>query len=313
MESKKIVAIGELLWDLLPSGKKLGGAVANFAYRLKGLGDDALFISRLGEDDLGDEAIKVLQKNSLNTKLIQRDKIHPTGTVNVFFDEHKNPDYIINPGVAYDFMEINDTILKHAKTADCIAFGTLAQRSESSFQTIHQLIKAAPNALKFCDINLRKDCYSKETVAASLKHSDIIKLNHDEAFELGEMFGFSFSKLEDICSKIVNEFELELCLITMEDKGALAVPKSGESIYSPGFKTIMENPIGAGDAFSGAFIHHYLHGNDLAKALKWGNIFGAIVVSQEGAMQDIEEKDIRRFTSGKAERIIDERFKKYIT
>lgn len=311
MEEKKILAIGELLWDLLPNGKKLGGAVANLAYRLNGLGNQALFVSRLGNDDLGDEAVKTLQQNNLDTNFIQRDNIHPTGTVNVFFDEHKNPDYTINPNVAYDFMEISDDLLKRAAEADCIAFGTLAQRTGKSFSTIHQLIEAAPKAVKFYDINLRKDCYSKETIEASLQHSNIVKLNHDEAMELAKMFMLSKSKLEGITAEILKMFDVDLCLVTLEDKGALAFKKSGEIIYSPGYKAKMENPIGAGDAFSAAFVHNYLQGKSVAEALESGNIFGAIVVSHEGAMQDILESDIKKFQENKVERIVDERFEKY--
>jgi len=312
MQSKKIVAIGELLWDLLPGEKKLGGAVANFAYRLNGLANQVFFVSRLGNDALGDEALKILRRNHLNTDYIQSDYTHSTGTVNVFFDRHRNPDYTIIKGAAYDFTEMDDRLLQLAAGAGCIVYGTLAQRSEISGSTINQLIEAAPvNAVKFCDINLRKNCYTKAIVASSLQHANIAKLNHAEAFELAGMFGFESAQLVEIMVELVKKFQLNICLVTLEAKGALAVNNKSEIFYSPGYKIKMEDPVGAGDAYSAAFVHQILQGESIHEALNQGNIFGAIVAGQKGAMQNISEEDLQPFRKNQVQPIVDKEFVRF--
>lgn len=309
--TKKILAIGELLWDVLPDERKLGGAPANLAYRLNAMGNPTCLLTRLGDDNDGTAALNILKNHKFNTDFIQIDKQHPTGTVDVFFDEHKNPDYTINVNVAYDFIEWNEDLSKLAASVDCIVYGTLVQRSEKTAVTLHQLIDKAEKAIKFCDINLRKKCYNQQIVELSLKKANVAKLNHHEAYELGKMFAFREKELIPIVRKLLIDFQLDICLITLEHQGALVVQKNNTIYYSPGYHVKMEDPLGAGDAFSAAFLDELLKSNDIRKSLETGNLYGAIVVEQKGAMQAITKETIEKFYSSKNKRIIKEEYRKY--
>ena len=308
--TKKFLSIGELLWDVLPDERKLGGAPANLALRLNEMGNPTWLLTRVGDDEDGKEALRILQGHNFKTELIQVDKNYPTGTVDVFFDEFKNPGYTINFPAAYDFMEWNDSIYNHAAKADCVAFGTLVQRSEKTALTLHRLIESAGNALKFCDINLRKACYNQTIVERSLKKATIVKLNHHEAIELGIMFRFQEMELTSIVEKLVKSFDLEICLVTLEEQGALATSNAGNHFYSPGYNVKMEDPLGAGDAFSAAFLNEYLETGNIKQSLEAGNLFGALVVEQKGAMQSISKEAVKKFQAQKNERVFSKKFEK---
>jgi len=310
---KKILVIGELLWDLLPDGRKLGGAPANFAFRLNGLGYDIRLLTSIGNDDLGKEAIEILANHDVNISFIQTNENYRTGTVNVSFDSMKNPEYIINTDVAYDFIRAGKEIMEFAKGADCIAFGTLVQRSYQSRTALEEIIKVSGKALKFLDINLRKNCFTKETVNSSLSFADILKMNENEAFEVNLMLGLGVDGLPAIGSTLIQRFNIKMCLITLGEFGALIISDNNEIYYSPGFKVRMEDPLGAGDAFSAAFIHSLLSGESLQEAVEQGNKTGAMVITQKGAMQEIREEDIRTFFNKKYERIYYNDFNQYLT
>lgn len=299
-----MLAVGELLWDVLPDERKLGGAPANLAYRLNGLGNPTRLLTRLGNDADGIKALEILKQHNINTDFIQTDDTYPTGTVDVFFDQNKNPDYTINTPVAYDFITTNHALETYAAQAHCIVFGTLVQRSDKTAQTLHQLIDKAQQATKFCDVNLRKNCYNQAIVKKSLEKANIAKLNHHEAFELGQMFQVNESELIDIVKQLVQKFSLDICLITIEDKGALAVDKHFNIHYSPGYKVQMEDPLGAGDAFSAAFLNDYMKTSNITSALEAGNLFGAIVVGQKGAMQSITNDMLQNFNKNAERNII---------
>lgn len=306
---KKIVTIGELLWDILPDQMVLGGAPANFSYRINNLGFASYLVTRLGRDDLGKKAFKILKKQGVNTQFIQWDDHHPTGTVNVFFDRDHNPDYEIIKHVAYDFIAYSPALEDLSAAADCIYFGTLVQRSPVTRSTIDRVLHANPDCLKFCDINLRKECYSEDTVRSALSQADILKLNENETYDLKEILNLHAENLEEIGRELVEEYSLECCITTLEERGALACDKNGEVIYSPGFKTQLVDSLGAGDAFSAAFIEQYLSGGDLRKACEYGNILGAIVTTQKGATQPISDLDIQQFSFNKYDKCFDHRIK----
>ena len=172
---KTVLAFGEVLWDILPSRTILGGAPFNFIYRVNSLGETGLMISRLGRDELGHRAHGQIVQSGLDTQFIQWDAELPTGTVEVSFDKQNNPDYFIVPDVAYDRIEITEELLDAASAADCVCFGTLSQRAAQSRKTLERLLKEAATGLKLLDINLRKQCYSLETVISSLEKADVLK------------------------------------------------------------------------------------------------------------------------------------------
>jgi fructokinase len=303
---KTLVAFGELLWDLLPSGMALGGAPSNFAFRVNSLGDIGTIISRVGRDPLGKEAIGKLKELGMDTTRIQLDDQHPTGTVQVRVDKSGAPDFSIAPDVAYDYIEATDELLSLVWPVDCFCFGTLAQRAPASRATLRELLDASPDALKLLDLNLRKQCYSPETVAGSLKRADVLKLNEQEAGYVAAQFQLSANSIPIIAEEILLRWELSHCLITLEERGAYAVARDGHRVYSPGYKVPLVDTCGSGDAFTAGFAHCLLHGEPLPKCLQIGNALGALVATQAGATEYLSQEDVEAFLNSSPEKIYDD-------
>jgi len=291
----KVIAFGELLWDILPGGRVLGGAPANFIFRINQLGHEGKLVTRLGVDKLGKEALGEVKNLGLDCSLIQLDEKHPTGTVNVCLDENGKPDFEIKSGVAYDYISLNGSISDEVVNSDCICYGTLIQRSEVSGSTLYSLLEGAKNSLKFCDINLRKECYTEETVNSSLELADILKLNDEELVLLGRMIGIKGSEIRDIAEGILDKFKLRIVLVTLGEQGAFCVSKEGEFTYTPGYKVEVIDTVGSGDAFSAGFMHVILMGGNIREALNFGNAIGAINAGKPGATVPISEKEVFDF------------------
>jgi fructokinase len=302
--NKTILAFGEVLWDILPSCTVLGGAPFNFVYRVNSLGDKGLMISRLGRDKLGRKAHEQIIQSGLDTHFIQWDDELPTGTVEVGFDEQNNPDYFIVPEVAYDRIETTQELLDAASTADCLCFGTLIQRAAQSRKTIEQLLEEAATGLKLLDINLRKECYSLETITSSLEKADVLKLNEAEAREIGRMLNISHHSLPEFCTQIMDKWSIKQCLVTLAEKGVFAASDDGRQVYVPGYKVKLADSLGSGDAFTAGFVHETLGGENLAAACEFGNVIGAIVATQTGATVAVRQADIDRFLQEDIERIV---------
>jgi len=298
----KLITFGEILWDILPSKTVLGGAPFNFTHRINSLGNQGLIVSRLGDDELGKKALDQVRKLQLSRDLIQIDSNYPTGTVEVSFDQEMNPDYVIIPEVAYDQIEFNEQIEKNLEDADCVYFGTLAQRSEKSHATLKSILQKTSHCKKFLDINLRKKCYSKESIDFSFQYADILKLNEDEVVEISRMFGFDQDNLLSFAQMIMNDWNISFCILTLGDQGAFCYASTGESVYSPGYKITLQDSLGAGDAFSAGFLHQFLNGASLLEACEFGNVLGAITATQEGATGVITQEHIDEFKAKKIER-----------
>lgn len=281
--SRTVVAFGELLWDLLPEQTILGGAPFNFIARIHSLGDTGLMISRIGDDDPGRGALERIRQLGLDTRLIQRDDRFPTGTVEVRFDHLKNPDYVIIPDVAYDHIEIDEPMLQAVSQADCFCFGTLSQRAECSRRTLRQLLEAASGALKLVDLNLRKRCYSAETVRWSIDQADVLKLNEDEMPQTAQLIGMAYADIPEFCSRIMDAHDLTYCLVTLGEEGVFAASRDGGRVYDPGYRVPLADSLGSGDAFSAGFVHKLLHGDPMPAACAFGNRLGAVVASKSGA------------------------------
>jgi len=224
---KTILAFGETLWDVFPAGAKLGGAPLNFVYRADSLGDHGLIASRLGTDDLGDRAFAEIEALGLDAAHLQRDAAHATGTVPVTVDEAGNPDFTILPDVAYDYIEATEAMLAAAAGADCVCFGTLVQRAPVSRASLGKVLDAAKGAMKLLDINLRRDCHSEETIAASLERADVLKLNDDEARELTGMFGMGQMSIAEFAARACERWSLSHCVVTLGERGAFAAAAEG--------------------------------------------------------------------------------------
>jgi fructokinase len=301
---KTILAFGEVLWDILPSCTVLGGAPFNFAYRANSLGDTGLMISRLGRDELGRKAHGQIVRLGLNTRFIQWDNELPTGAVEVSFDEQNNPDYFIVPHVAYDQIELTDALVEAASGADCLCFGTLSQRLGESRRTIEQLLAESGESLKLLDINLRKDCYSLETVTFSLQRANVLKLNEDEAQGLGEKLDMPRKSLPDFCRQMVERWSLKYCLVTLGEKGAFGVSAQGDSVYVPGYRVELADSLGSGDAFSAGFVHRLLRGASITEACEFGNVLGALVAAKQGGTALVTLDEIEGFCNQDCQRAV---------
>jgi len=305
---KTIVAFGEVLWDILPSCVVLGGAPFNFTYRVNALGDTGLMVSRLGRDDLGRQAFDKIVSLGLDTALLQWDDETPTGTVPVSFDVRNNPDYVIIPNVAYDRIAFTDVLARAVEKADCLCFGTLAQRAAISRVTLAKLLERAPDALKLLDINLRKDCYDEHSVAFSLREANVLKLNEEEAHVLGAMLNIRHDTIAGFCEAVLDIWGLQFCLVTLGEKGAFGLSAAGARTYAPGYKVALADSLGSGDAFSAGFVHKILRDASLEQAVAFGNVLGAIVATQTGATAQIARSDIDDFLAQRTERNVHPEF-----
>ena len=306
--SKTILAYGELLWDILPDQTMLGGAPFNFAYRVNSLGDQSLFVSRIGRDSLGKIAIARVEKLGLDTSLIQIDKEYPTGTVDVSFDDDNMPDYVIVPDTAYDRIQFSDRLLSFSRHADCICFGTLIQRSHASRATLKTILDHSPKVIKFLDINLRKDCFSKESIIYSLEQADILKLNDDEVGQICTLFDIKFNSYRTFCQYAVETWKLKYILITFGQYGACAYSKDGSFVYTPGYQIETVDSLGAGDAFSAGFLFQILRQASLEQSCEFGNTLGALVATTKGATTPIHKSVIDKFKTNKSERLFHPEF-----
>jgi fructokinase len=303
---KTVFSFGEILWDLLPDDRILGGAPFNFVYRVHSLGNTGYIVSSLGDDDLGREARRAVVDLALDTAYLQSDPNHPTGTVNIWFDKDGRPDFHIVPGVAYDHVELTEELCEGVRGADCLCFGSLAQRAGKSRDTVRGLIEEAGKALKFFDINMRKECYNSEILVYSLGKADVLKLNEDEARELADMLGVDGSDVVKFCRQVLEKESLQYCVVTLGPKGAFAVSDDGEEVYDPGYEVELADVLGAGDAFSAGFVDRLLAGASLREACEYGNLLGAIVATQKGATQPISAQGVELFRQTHTQRIREE-------
>jgi fructokinase len=308
---KMILSFGETLWDLLPDGRTLGGAPLNLAHRVTGLGDRGIIVSRLGRDDLGREASQRVDAMGMETTFIQWDDCYPTGTVHVTFGPDNAPDYVIVPDVAYDHIEPVAELLEAAGRADCICFGTLAQRAPVAGQTLGCLLAASPDSLKLLDVNLRKKCFSRETVRRSLQEADILRCNEDETRALAEMLGMRDHDIVAFCDQMIARWTLSHCLVTLGERGTYAASATGERAYVPGYRVAVVDTLGAGDAFTAGFLHRFLRGAPLTDCLELGNALGAMVASQQGATEPIHRADVTGFLAADRVRISDKRLEPF--
>jgi len=282
-QKKIVVGLGELLWDLFPAGKQLGGAPANFAYITSLLGDDGIPASRLGEDSLGAEAIRRLGDLGLSTEFIQQDADHPTGTVKVAVDSAGQPCFEIADPVAWDFFNWVSEWQALAQRTDAVCFGTLAQRSPRSRTTMHNfLLGTHPGAVRVCDVNLRQNFFTAEVVAESMKLATVVKLNHEELPRVMRLFELEHRGEEDSARRLLSSYDLDLVCITRGTNGSLLLSPD-QRVEHPGFKVRVADTVGAGDAFTAALVHGYLRGIPLAQINETANRVGAWVASQPGA------------------------------
>ena len=293
-QAHTVVGIGEILWDLLPSGRQLGGAPANFAYCSHLLGENAIVVSRVGDDLLGREIRKKLTKATIGDQFLQADSLHRTGVVQVRLDALGQPTFEIVQPVAWDFIDWTPELQRLASEVDAVCFGSLAQRSAESRCTIRNFIAATrPDVLRVLDVNLRQKFYSAEIVNESLKLANVVKLNHEEVPRISQLIATTVGTDILFCQTLIERFDVKLVCITRGQHGALLCSQHGVDEHG-GFRVEVKDTIGAGDAFTAALVHGLLQKRPLAKINELANRMGAWVASNSGAMPQVPAAGLSR-------------------
>ena len=279
-----VVGMGEALWDVLPEGKKLGGAPANFAYHVSQFGLESRVVSAVGDDKLGKEILENFREKKLNG--VVETVPYPTGTVQVTLDDAGVPCYEIKEGVAWDNIPYTDALEGLARQTRAVCFGSLAQRSVVSRQTIGRFLDAmpdTPDTLKIFDINLRQGFYTKEILCDSMRRCNILKINDEELVTVSRMFGYPGIDLQDKCWILLAKYNLRMLILTCGVNGSY--------VFTPGEISFVETPkvevadtVGAGDSFTAAFIASILKGLSVPEAHKIAVETSAFVCTQNGAM-----------------------------
>lgn len=279
-----IVGIGEVLWDVLPEGKKLGGAPANFAYHVSQFGLESCVVSAVGGDSLGDELLANLDEKGLN-RLIERIP-YPTGTVQVEIDQTGIPQYEIKEQVAWDNIPYTQPLEQLAAHTQAVCFGSLAQRSDVSRATIGRFLDAMPqddDTLVVFDVNLRQGFFNAEILDASMKRCNVLKINDEELAAVSRLFGCPEIDLQDKCWLLLDKYNLKMLILTCGINGSY--------VFAPGNFSFRETPVvevadtvGAGDSFTAAFISSVIKGKPIAEAHRTAVEVSAYVCTQNGAM-----------------------------
>jgi len=281
IDKKIIVGIGEMLWDVFPEGKQLGGAPVNFAYHCGQLGGLSYPVSCIGTDKLGNEIKTVLNTLDVNASFVATDSVHPTGTVQVTLNKGK-PSYEICEGVAWDNIPHSEKLMELARKSDAVCFGSLAQRNDVSRAAIHAFLNAMRlDSLKIFDVNLRQTFFSKEVIEKSLQLCNILKLSDEELPVLAEMFGLAGSELEQL-EQLRAKFWLQLIAYTRGPDGSLLLT-ADEAGDHPGCPGKAVDSVGAGDSFTATLCMGLLNKKPLNKINDHANRVGTFVCQQAGA------------------------------
>ena len=287
-----VVGLGEILWDLLPSGWQLGGAPANFAYCSHLLGNRAVVASCVGSDHLGREARDSLLRSGITDQFLQSDPEHSTGTVHVQLDSSGQPKFEIADAAAWDFLRWTDLWQALAESTDAVCFGSLAQRSDISRRTILDFLDATrPEALRVFDVNLRQSFYSAEIVQESVKRANVVKLNHEELPHVMELLAVDDGDELAFCRQVRQKFDLQLVCVTRGANGSFLSDRNSSDEHS-GFRVQIKDTVGAGDAFTAALVHELLRGAPLAEMNDVANRMGAWVASCSGGMPPVPEEGL---------------------
>lgn len=286
MEGVLVAGIGEILWDVLDDGEKLGGAPVNFAFHVSALGGVGIPISTVGDDDRGRRARSELEGRGIRTEAVSLDPARPTGSVKAEVDGRGVARYTIAEAVAWDHLRLNAAALSLAGELRAVFFGTLAQRSPVSRKAVHGFLDRLPaGVLKICDLNLRRPHYDRRVVEASLERCNALKLNDEELATVRGMFGLPEDEHAAV-DRLVAAFGLRLAVLTRGGNGSLLATPAEASTHG-GFPSEVADTIGAGDAFTAATTLGFLLGHDLDAVNAHANLLAAFVCSRKGAMPAI--------------------------
>lgn len=287
-----VVGLGEILWDVFPERKVLGGAPANFAYHASQFGFNGYAVSAIGDDLLGKEILTSLEEKGLNYLLEKTD--YPTGTVQVTLNKAGVPQYEICENVAWDNIPFTARTENLAKNTQTVCFGSLAQRNSVSRETIRKFISAMPeDSLKIFDINLRLNFYSKEIIHESLEMSNMMKINDEEVIKVANLYGWKGDE-QEICGRLLEDYKLDILVLTKGTDGSFVFTPRQTS-YQPTPKVHVADTVGAGDSFTAAFVAAYLHGERIEDAHQLAVEVSAYVCLQHGAMPKLADSYLELF------------------
>jgi fructokinase len=287
----KVLGIGEMLWDIFPEGKFLGGAPTNFVFHCRQMGLDAWPVSRIGADDLGREILAELRKKGIPTDLIQIDPSRPTGTVRVEM-EGTGHRFIVTENMAWDYIAAEEKALAAARGAAAVCFGSLCQRNEVSRSTVMKLVRECPGLVVF-DINLRLNFFTRDIIEDSLEFSNVLKLNDEEILVLQQRLEIPGQRTEEICRGLIKEFDLDMVCVTRGAQGAMLVSGT-EVVDQPGRPATVVDTVGCGDAFCAVLVQGLLMKKDLARIAREACRVGEFVAGKPGATPDWG-KDLKSF------------------
>lgn len=279
-----VVGMGEALWDVLPEGKKIGGAPANFAYHVSQFGLPGYVVSAVGDDALGKEIVENFTSKGLNQLIAEVP--YPTGTVQVEIDQAGIPQYDIKENVAWDNIPYTDQLESLAKRTKAVCFGSLAQRNVVSRETINRFLDAMPqtdDSLVVFDVNLRQGFYNKEILCNSMSRCNILKINDEELVTVSRMFGYPGIDLQDKCWILLGKYNLKMLILTCGINGSY-VFTPGNVSFQPTPKVEVADTVGAGDSFTAAFISSILKGKSVQEAHSRAVQTSAYVCTRKGAM-----------------------------
>lgn len=287
-----IVGLGEILWDVFPERKVLGGAPANFAYHASQFGFNGYIVSAIGEDLLGKEILSGMEDKGLNYLIETTD--YPTGTVEVTLNKAGVPQYEILENVAWDNIPFTARTENLAKNTQTVCFGSLAQRSAVSRETIRKFLALMPeDSLKIFDINLRLNYYTKEIIEESLQMANAMKINDEEVIKVAALFGWDGDE-QEICKKLLGEYNLDILILTKGTDGSFVFTPTITS-YQPTPKVHVADTVGAGDSFTATFVAAYLHGERIEDAHQLAVEVSAYVCLQHGAMPKLADAYLELF------------------
>ena len=293
-DRKYVVGIGEALWDVLPEGKKIGGAPANFAYHVSQFGLESRVVSAVGDDALGEEILTNFREKNLQCMVPK--VAFPTGTVQVTVDAAGVPCYDIMHGVAWDNIPFTEELAKLAGQTCAVCFGSLAQRSEVSHNTIQSFLDAMSDGdgiYRIFDINLRQDFYNREILCESLEKCNVLKINDEELSIVGRMFGYTGQDMRETCMKLLEDYGLKMLILTCGVAGSHVFTRDSVSFRETP-KVSVADTVGAGDSFTGAFIAALLKGKTVEDAHGLAVDVSAYVCTQSGAMPVLPASLVRR-------------------
>ncbi|MCH5219769.1 MAG: carbohydrate kinase [Muribaculaceae bacterium] len=284
MEKQLVIGMGEVLWDVLPEGKKLGGAPCNFAYHVSQFGLDSCAVSAIGDDALGHEIIANLDEKKVRYHI---DTVpYPTGTVQVELDQDGVPQYEIKENVAWDNIPYTAPLERLAEQTHAVCFGSLAQRNVVSRNTINRFLDAMPDnkdTLVVFDVNLRQGFYNKEILCNSMERCNILKINDEELVTVSRLFGYPGIDLQDKCWILLGKYNLKMLILTCGINGSY-VFTPGNVSFQPTPTVEVADTVGAGDSFTAAFIASILKGKSVGEAHRKAVEVSAYVCTQNGAM-----------------------------